>query len=105
LEGFSGRLDLPAPSTPVQQAHTTKGDHHPSDTQIKKTLNTDDPAPFTATEQWHWHSINRAILYTDGAQYVSENAAKPTGGSTRPPSFNCYFRHRCLHRLVSPTPN
>jgi len=44
-----------------------------SDTQSKKTLNAADLAQFTGTERWYRHSINRSILYTDGAQYVAEH--------------------------------
>ena len=44
-----------------------------SDTQSKKTLTAADLAQFTGTEQWYRHSINRSILYTEGAQYVAEH--------------------------------
>ena len=44
-----------------------------SDTQNEKTLSAADLAQFTGTEQWYRHSINRSILYTDGAQYVAEH--------------------------------
>ena len=44
-----------------------------SDTQEKKTLDAADLAQFTGTEQCHRHSINRTVLYTDGAQYVAEH--------------------------------
>jgi hypothetical protein len=43
-----------------------------SDIQKKTTLSADDLAQFTGTEQWYRHSINRNVLYTDGAQYVAE---------------------------------
>jgi len=46
-----------------------------SDTQRKKTLSAPDLAQFTGTEQWYRHSINRSILYTEGAQYVAEHGA------------------------------
>ena len=46
-----------------------------SDTQSKKTLSAEDLAQFTGTEQWYRHSINRSILYTEGAQYVAEHGA------------------------------
>ena len=39
--------------------------------QKKKTLIADDLAQFTGTEQWYRHSINRNVLYTEGAQYVA----------------------------------
>ena len=44
-----------------------------SDTPGKKTLGAEDLAQFTGTEQWYRHSINRSILYTEGAQYVAEH--------------------------------
>ena len=44
-----------------------------SDTQSKKTLSAADLAQFTGTEQWFRHSINRSILYTEGAQHVAEH--------------------------------
>ena len=44
-----------------------------SDTQSKKTLSAADLAQFTGTEQWYRHSINRTVLYTEGAQYVAEH--------------------------------
>jgi hypothetical protein len=43
-----------------------------SDIQKKKTLIADDLAQFTATERWYRHSINRNVLYTEGAQHVAE---------------------------------
>ena len=43
-----------------------------SDTQGKKTLDATDLAQFTGAEEWHRHSINRNLLYSDGAQYVAE---------------------------------
>ncbi len=44
-----------------------------SDAQSKKTLSAEDLAQFTGTEQWYRHSINRSILYTEGAQHVAEH--------------------------------
>ena len=44
-----------------------------SDTQSKKTLSAADLAQFTGTEQWYRHSINRSILYSEGAQHVAEH--------------------------------
>ena len=44
-----------------------------SDTQSKKTLSAPDLAQFTGTEQWFRHSINRSILYSEGAQHVAEH--------------------------------
>ena len=29
---------------------------------------------FTGTENWYRHALNRKVLYTDGVQYVAENA-------------------------------
>ena len=43
-----------------------------SDTHDKKTLDAADLVQFTGTEEWHRHSINRNLLYSDGAQYVAE---------------------------------
>jgi hypothetical protein len=36
------------------------------------TLTTADLRQFTGSENWYRHSLNRDILYTDGAQYVAE---------------------------------
>jgi uncharacterized protein DUF6876 len=44
-----------------------------SETRSKKTLSAEDLAQFTGTEQWYRHSINRSILYTEGAQHVAEH--------------------------------
>lgn len=38
-----------------------------------KTLNKGDLAQFTGTENWYRHSINRNVLYTDGARHVAEH--------------------------------
>lgn len=38
----------------------------------EKTLNKEELKNFTGSEHWYRHSINRAILYTDGAKYVAE---------------------------------
>ena len=38
-----------------------------------KTLNTNDLAQFTGSENWYWHGIKRNVLYTDGAQRVAEH--------------------------------
>jgi hypothetical protein len=38
-----------------------------------KTLNPSDLAQFTGSEHWYRHAINRAVLYTDGAQHVAEH--------------------------------
>jgi hypothetical protein len=42
----------------------------------EKTLTHADLLQFTGSENWYRHPINRAVLYTDGAKYVSE-----TGGA------------------------
>jgi hypothetical protein len=65
-------LDLASSFRHVQQAHQ-KEFNMQSDTQDKKTLDAADLAQFTGTEQWYRHSINRTVLYTDGAQYVAEH--------------------------------
>ncbi len=44
-----------------------------SDTRDQQKLDTVDLAQFTGTEQWHRNSINRTVLYTDGAQYVAQH--------------------------------
>lgn len=33
-----------------------------------------DLAPFTGSETWYRHAINRKITFTDGAKYVAEKA-------------------------------
>ena len=38
-----------------------------------KTLNKDDLAQFTGSENWYRHGINRNVLYTDGARHVAEH--------------------------------
>ena len=38
-----------------------------------KTLNASDLVNFTGSENWYRHSINRTVLYTDGAQHVAEH--------------------------------
>jgi hypothetical protein len=38
-----------------------------------KTLNKSDLNHFTGSESWYRHSINRNVLYTDGAQHVAEH--------------------------------
>jgi len=39
-----------------------------------KTLNTAALAQFTGSEDWYRHAINRAVLFTDGAKYVADQA-------------------------------
>src|ERR1700693_59860 len=38
-----------------------------------KTLSKSDLAQFTGSDNWYRHSINRNVLYTDGAQHVAEH--------------------------------
>ena len=44
-----------------------------SETQSKKPLSAEDLAQFTGTEQWYRHSVNRSVLYTEGAQHIAEH--------------------------------
>jgi hypothetical protein len=30
------------------------------------------PAPFTGSETWYRHALNRAVLFTDGAKHVAD---------------------------------
>lgn len=39
-----------------------------------KTFNPSELRQFTGSEHWYRHPINRAVLYTDGAQYIAETA-------------------------------
>lgn len=39
---------------------------------MTKTLNQTDLMQFTGSEQWYQHSLNRQVLYTDGARYVAQ---------------------------------
>src|ERR1039458_1609551 len=41
---------------------------------MTKTLNTAALAQFTGSENWYRHAINRAVLFTDGAKYVADQA-------------------------------
>jgi hypothetical protein len=34
-----------------------------------------DTGHFTGTEQWHRHSLNRNVTFTDGAKYVFDTAS------------------------------
>jgi hypothetical protein len=45
-------------------------------TMTTKTLTAADLAQLTGSENWYRHSLNRDIVFTDGAQYVAE-----TGGA------------------------
>lgn len=38
-----------------------------------KTLNAKDLLQFSGSENWYRHSLNRKVLYTDGAQYLAEH--------------------------------
>ncbi len=37
-----------------------------------KTLTAKDLLQFSGSENWYRHSLNRKVLYTDGAQYLAE---------------------------------
>ena len=39
-----------------------------------KTLNAAELAQFTGSENWYRHGINRAVLFTDGAKYIADQA-------------------------------
>ena len=39
-----------------------------------KTLNAAELAQFTGSENWYRHGINRAVLFTDGAKFVADQA-------------------------------
>jgi hypothetical protein len=41
---------------------------------MTKTLNKADLAQFTGSENWYRHAINRAVLFTDGAKFVADQA-------------------------------
>jgi hypothetical protein len=41
---------------------------------MTKTLNSAELAQFTGSENWYRHGINRAVLFTDGAKYVADQA-------------------------------
>jgi hypothetical protein len=41
---------------------------------MTKTLNKADLAQFTGSENWYRHAINRAVLFTDGAKVVADQA-------------------------------
>ncbi len=43
-------------------------------TQKPQTLTQDDLRQFSGTEFWHRHSLQRHILFTDGAKYVADTA-------------------------------
>jgi hypothetical protein len=38
----------------------------------QKTLNQNDLAHFTGSEQWYRHALVRKVVYTDGARHVAE---------------------------------
>lgn len=38
-----------------------------------KTLTAKDLLQFSGSENWYRHSLNRKVLYTDGAQYLAEH--------------------------------
>ena len=39
-----------------------------------KTLNKADLIQFTGSEQWYRHSLNRKVMFTEGAKYVADTA-------------------------------
>lgn len=41
---------------------------------MTKTLNKSELAQFTGSERWHRHGITRAVLFTDGAKFVADQA-------------------------------
>jgi hypothetical protein len=41
---------------------------------MTKTLNKSDLGQFTGSESWYRHGINRAVLFTEGAKYVADQA-------------------------------
>ena len=41
---------------------------------MTKALNKSELAQFTGSESWFRHGINRAVLFTDGAKYVADQA-------------------------------
>jgi hypothetical protein len=41
---------------------------------MTKTPNAAARAEFTGSENWYRHAINRAVLFTDGAQYIADHA-------------------------------
>jgi hypothetical protein len=41
---------------------------------LTKILNKADLAQYTGSENWYRHAINRAVLFTDGAKYVADQA-------------------------------
>jgi hypothetical protein len=58
-----------------------------SDTQSKQTLSAADLAQFTGSEEFFRHSLNRSVLYSEGA-HTSPNTPAPTGSWTKSPSPN-----------------
>lgn len=40
---------------------------------VTKDLTAHDLAQFTGSEHWYRHSVNRNVVYTDGAQYVAQH--------------------------------
>ena len=70
---FAPALTSPAPPV-LCSKHTTKEIIMQSDTQSKQTLSAADLAQFTGSEQFFRHSLNRSVLYSEGAQYLAEHA-------------------------------
>ena len=64
----SERLFL-LPLAPPPRGHFKEKRH----IMTTKTLSKSDLAQFTGSDNWYRHSINRNVLYTDGAQHVAEH--------------------------------
>ena len=41
---------------------------------MNNTLNQADLAQFTSSENWYRHAVNRAVLFTEGAKYIADQA-------------------------------
>jgi hypothetical protein len=57
------------PLSPPPRGHFKEKRH----IMTTKTLSKSDLAQFTGSDNWYRHSINRNVLYTDGAQHVAEH--------------------------------
>lgn len=64
LEAAASRAFL-APAVGVTQTREA--------TMNTKTLTQADLAQFIGSEHWYRHTLNRAMLYTEGAQYLAEH--------------------------------
>jgi hypothetical protein len=56
-------------SRPLRGGHFKEKRH----IMTTKTLSKSDLAQFTGSDNWYRHSINRNVLYTDGAKHVAEH--------------------------------